>query len=64
MLGNSDLIATRNSNYLNAERPRQSTGPLLTALNPNYTLNEDPHPQVLFVFGFSNLNPAASSVST
>jgi hypothetical protein len=29
-----------------------------------YTLNEDPHPQVLFTFGFSNLNPAPSSVST
>jgi NADPH2:quinone reductase len=29
-----------------------------------YALNDDPHPQVLFVFGFSNLNPAASSVST
>lgn len=29
-----------------------------------YTLNEDPQPQVLFTWGFSNLNPAASSVST
>jgi hypothetical protein len=30
----------------------------------SYTLNDDPHPQVLFTFGFSNLNPAPSSVST
>jgi hypothetical protein len=29
-----------------------------------YALNEDPQPQVLFTFGFSNLKPAASSVST
>ncbi len=27
-------------------------------------LKEDPQPQVLFTLGFSNLNPAASSVST
>src|SRR5258708_4125877 len=30
----------------------------------SYTLNEDPQPQVLFTFGFSNLKPAPSSVST
>ena len=29
-----------------------------------YTLKEEPHPQVLFTLGFSNLNPEASSVST
>ena len=29
-----------------------------------YTLNEEPQPQVDFTWGFSNLNPAASSVST
>jgi len=29
-----------------------------------YTLNEEPHPQVDFTWGFSNLKPAASSVST
>lgn len=29
-----------------------------------YTLKEEPHPQVLFTDGFSNLKPAASSVST
>jgi hypothetical protein len=29
-----------------------------------YTLNEEPQPQVLFTFGFSNLKPAPSSVST
>jgi hypothetical protein len=29
-----------------------------------YTLNEDPQPQVDFTWGFSNLKPAASSVST
>jgi hypothetical protein len=29
-----------------------------------YTLNELPQPQVLFTFGFSNLKPAPSRVST
>jgi len=29
-----------------------------------YTLNDDPQPHVLFTFGFSNLKPAPSSVST
>ena len=29
-----------------------------------YTWNEDPHPQVLFTFGFSNLKPAPSRLST
>jgi hypothetical protein len=29
-----------------------------------YTLNDDPQPQVLFTFGFSNLKPAPSRVST
>ena len=33
-------------------------------LNLTYTWNEDPQPQVLFTFGFSNLKPAPSSVST
>jgi hypothetical protein len=33
-------------------------------IETSYTLNEDPHPQVLFTFGFSNLKPAPSSVST
>src|ERR1700674_1032757 len=31
---------------------------------PAYTLNEDPQPHVLFTFGFSNLKPAPSRVST
>src|SRR5579864_494274 len=30
----------------------------------SYTLNDDPQPQVLFTFGFSNLKPAPSSDST
>ena len=30
----------------------------------DYTLNEDPQPHVLFTFGFSNLKPAPSRVST
>src|SRR3954447_18052250 len=34
------------------------------AVLDSYTLNEDPQPQVLFTFGFSNLKPAPSSVST
>jgi len=29
-----------------------------------YTLKDDPQPQVLFTFGFSNLKPAPSRVST
>ena len=29
----------------------------------NYTLNEEPQPQVLFTFGLSNLSPAPSRVS-
>lgn len=33
-------------------------------LETNYTLKDEPHPHVLLVFGFSNLKPAASSVST
>ena len=30
----------------------------------NQAENEEPQPQVLFTFGFSNLKPAPSSVST
>ncbi len=30
----------------------------------SYTLKDEPQPHVLFTLGFSNLNPAASSVST
>lgn len=30
----------------------------------SYALKDDPQPHVLFTFGFSNLNPAPSSVST
>ena len=29
-----------------------------------YTLKDDPQPQVLFTFGFSNLKPAPSRLST
>jgi len=32
--------------------------------NKRYTLKEEPQPQVLFTFGFSNLKPAPSRVST
>ena len=39
-------------------------GHLSLELTPAYTLNEEPHPQVLFTDGLSNLNPAASMVST
>ena len=31
---------------------------------PNYTLNDDPQPQVLFTLGLSNLKPAPSRLST
>jgi hypothetical protein len=34
------------------------------SVNRSYTLKDDPQPQVLFTFGFSNLKPAPSSVST
>ena len=33
-------------------------------ITKSYTLNDDPQPQVLFTFGFSNLKPAPSRVST
>jgi hypothetical protein len=33
-------------------------------ISATYTLNEDPQPQVLFTFGFSNLKPAPSRLST
>ena len=33
-------------------------------ISPDYTLKLDPQPQVLFTAAFSNLKPAASSVST
>jgi hypothetical protein len=36
----------------------------LTRYTRTYTLNDEPQPQVLFTFGFSNLNPAPSRVST
>src|ERR1043166_4746222 len=53
---NSEIPAQR-------ERPHRMMRPFhVTKLS--YTLNEDPQPQVLFTFGFSNLNPAPSSVST
>ena len=42
-------------------------GPSTYRLNLPLTLqteNDDPQPQVLFTCGFSNLKPAASSVST
>ncbi len=39
--------------------PRATKGP-----TDIYTLNEEPQPQVLFTFGFSNLKPAPSRLST
>jgi len=35
-----------------------------TSISIVYTLKLEPQPQVDFTWGFSNLNPAASSVST
>jgi len=43
---------------------RLRDGALNLADLTNYTLNDDPQPQVLFTFGFSNLKPAPSRVST
>jgi len=34
------------------------------SLHDHYTLKEEPQPQVLLTFGFSNLKPAPSRVST
>jgi hypothetical protein len=56
------LINSRNKNGLIPEDEAvrfQSLWRLRT-----YTLKDDPQPQVLFTFGFSNLKPAPSSVST
>jgi hypothetical protein len=42
-----------------------SMRPLSNSSRKNsYTLKDDPQPQVLFTFGFSNLKPAPSRVST
>ena len=68
----------RRRGFLQVRRPRprlrnyltKSKSPVFTdeALNSEenlfYTLKEEPHPQVLFTFGFSNLKPEASNVST
>jgi len=51
----------RDSHPTKQKAPPLSSGASQTK---SYTLNEDPQPQVLFTFGFSNLNPAPSSVST
>jgi hypothetical protein len=45
-------------------KPSGTRAPNFVKWRPGYTLNEDPHPQVLFTLGFSNLKPAPSSVST
>src|ERR1700679_1213212 len=44
--------------------PPDSAGLLFEADSFSYTLKLEPQPQVDFTWGFSNLNPAASSVST
>jgi hypothetical protein len=36
----------------------------ISSIQRDYTLKLDPQPQVDFTWGLSNLNPAASSVST
>jgi len=46
-----------------SKKPRRWVTRLPQNLNL-YTLKEDPQPQVLFTFGFSNLKPAPSRVST
>ena len=47
------------------ESPSPRTGFLRASTDEaSYTLNEEPQPQVDFTWGFSNLKPAASSVST
>ena len=46
------------------KKPRRRATRLLRNSRKRYTLNDDPQPQVLFTFGFSNLKPAPSRVST
>ena len=49
------------------KRPAVSGEPLLSSeslVPASYAWNDEPHPQVDFTWGLSNLNPAASSVST
>jgi len=43
--------------------PAMNAGPLKSRLLI-YTLKDEPQPQVLFTFGFSNLKPAPSRLST
>jgi hypothetical protein len=49
---------------LQQKAPGYSQGLGWTDSPETYALKEDPQPQVLFTFGFSNLKPAASRVST
>jgi len=56
------LFSGHNSSVTSSSLLLTAHNSLLIALL--YTLNDDPQPQVLFTFGFSNLNPAPSSVST
>jgi hypothetical protein len=47
--------------FLTQQLPTETYADLYLEL---YTLKDEPQPQVLFTFGFSNLKPAPSSVST
>jgi hypothetical protein len=59
-------------NFLTYSELTQGKGPIPVGTRPSgnfsaretYTLNDDPQPQVLLTFGFSNLKPAPSRVST
>jgi hypothetical protein len=42
----------------------KQAGLLISWNETGYAWNDEPQPQVLFTFGFSNLKPAPSSVST
>lgn len=49
--------------HRNKAKGPAAAGPLVLKIL-SYTLKDDPQPQVLLTLGFSNLKPAASSVST
>jgi hypothetical protein len=51
------------SSTTKTKKPGAWPGPIFR-FRKAYALKLEPQPQVDFTFGFSNLNPAASSVST
>src|SRR5438874_705270 len=60
--GTSGRIADRKTPH--AKKPCSRAGPLILLTTGLYAWKELPQPQVLLTFGFSNLKPAPSRVST